>query len=72
MCVGSKNSVYTHYAGKTNYYFYLFLSYLNPGSKCLFIATKKYHIDLSDNKEENKKHFYSVKTIADFIRGKIE
>ena len=33
---------------------------------------KKYHIDLSDNKEENKIHFYSVKTIADFIRGKIE
>lgn len=25
---------------------YLFLSYLNPSSKCLFIATKKYHIDL--------------------------
>lgn len=31
---------------------------------------KKYHIDLSENKEENKKHFYSVKTIADFIRNK--
>ena len=30
---------------------------------------KKYHVDLSENKEENKKHFYSVKTIADFIRN---
>lgn len=32
---------------------------------------KKYNVDLSDNKEENKKYFYSVKTIADFIRSKI-
>ena len=30
---------------------------------------KKYHIDLSEDKEENKKHFYSVKTIADYIRS---
>ena len=30
---------------------------------------KKYHVDLSENKEENKKHFYSVKTIADYIRS---
>ena len=33
---------------------------------------KKYHIDLDDNKEENKKHFYSVKTIADFVRKNIQ
>ncbi len=32
---------------------------------------KKYNVDLSDNKEENKKYFYSVKTIADFIRNKV-
>ena len=30
---------------------------------------KKYQIDLSENKEENKKHFYSVKTISDFVRS---
>ncbi len=30
---------------------------------------KKYQIDLSENKEENKKHFYSVKTIADYVRS---
>ena len=30
---------------------------------------KKYHIDLSENKEDNQKHFYSVKTIADYIRS---
>lgn len=30
---------------------------------------KKYHLDLSESKEENKKHFYSVKTIADYIRS---
>lgn len=30
---------------------------------------KKYHVDLSENKEENKKYFYSVKTIADYIRS---
>lgn len=31
---------------------------------------KKYSIDLSENKEENKKYFYSVKTIADFVRSR--
>lgn len=30
---------------------------------------KKYSLTLSANKEENKKYFYSVKTIADFIRS---
>lgn len=29
---------------------------------------KEYNLTLSKNKEENKKVFYSVKTIADFIR----
>jgi len=29
---------------------------------------KEFNIEFSKNKEENKKHFYSVKTIADFIR----
>ena len=33
---------------------------------------KKYHIDLGDDKEENKKHFYSVKTIADFVKNNIQ
>ncbi len=33
---------------------------------------KKYHVDLDDNKEENKKRFYSVKTIADFVRKNIQ
>ena len=33
---------------------------------------KKYHIELDDNKEENKKYFYSVKTIADYIRNNIQ
>ncbi len=32
---------------------------------------KKYNVDLSENKEENKKYFYSVKTIADYIRSKV-
>lgn len=31
---------------------------------------KKYNIQLSSDKEENKKHFYSVRTLADFIREK--
>ncbi len=31
---------------------------------------KKYSIDLSENKEDNKKYFYSVKTIADFVRSR--
>lgn len=35
------------------------------------VLKKKYNVDLSDNKEENKKYFYSVKTIADFIRSKV-
>ncbi len=30
---------------------------------------KKYHINLSDNKDENKKYFYSVKTIADYVES---
>lgn len=29
---------------------------------------KEFNLVLSKNKEENKKHFYSVKTIADFVR----
>ena len=35
----------------------------------LGMALKKhYNLTLSKNKEENKKYFYSVKTIADFVR----
>ena len=30
---------------------------------------KKYKLALGSDKEENKKHFYSVKTLADFIRN---
>lgn len=30
---------------------------------------KNYNLTLNGNKDENKKHFYSVKTIADFIRS---
>ena len=29
---------------------------------------KQFNLQLSSNKEENKKYFYSVKTLADFIR----
>ena len=29
---------------------------------------KEFSVTFSKNKEENKKHFYSVKTIADYIR----
>ena len=29
---------------------------------------KEFDVTFSKNKDENKKHFYSVKTIADFIR----
>ena len=29
---------------------------------------KQFNLTLSKNKEENKKYFYSVKTIADFVR----
>lgn len=36
----------------------------------LGIALKKhYNLQLGNDKEENKKCFYSVKTIADFIRN---
>lgn len=31
---------------------------------------KKYNIVLDDDKEENKKYFYSVKTLAELIRLK--
>ena len=35
----------------------------------LGMALKKhFNLKLSSNKEENKQYFYSVKTIADFIR----
>ncbi len=30
---------------------------------------KQYNITMSDDKDENSKYFYSVKTIADFIRS---
>lgn len=30
---------------------------------------KKYNLKMSTDKEENKKYFYSVKTLADFIRS---
>ena len=30
---------------------------------------KKYNLTLSSEKEENNEYFYSVKTIADFIRS---
>ena len=30
---------------------------------------KQYNLKMSADKEENKKHFYSVKTLADFIRS---
>jgi acyl carrier protein len=29
---------------------------------------KEFNLNMSKNKEENKKHFYSVKTIANFVR----
>ena len=29
---------------------------------------KEFKLNMSKNKEENKKHFYSVKTIANFVR----
>ena len=29
---------------------------------------RKFNIELSKNKEENRKYFYSVRTIADFVR----
>ena len=30
---------------------------------------KKYNLKMSADKEENKKHFYSVKTLANFVRS---
>ena len=33
---------------------------------------KEINITLSKNKEENKKFFYSVQTIADFVRKQID
>ena len=30
---------------------------------------KQYNLKMSADKEENKKYFYSVKTLADFIRS---
>ena len=30
---------------------------------------KKYNLKMAADNDENKKHFYSVKTIADFIRS---
>ena len=33
---------------------------------------RKYNITLSSNKEENKKYFYSVDTLAEFVRSKID
>ena len=32
---------------------------------------KKYSLKMSSNKEENKKYFYSVKTLADYVRSNI-
>ncbi len=32
---------------------------------------RKFNITLSSNKEENKKHFYSIKTLSEFVRSKI-
>ena len=31
---------------------------------------KKYNLQLSQDKEENKKYFYSIKTLAEFIESK--
>ena len=30
---------------------------------------KKYNLQMSSNKEENKQYFYSVKTLADYVRS---
>ena len=30
---------------------------------------KKYNLKMNEDKDENKKYFYSVKTLADFIRS---
>lgn len=32
---------------------------------------RQYDITLSSNKEENKKHFYSINTLSEFVRSKI-
>lgn len=32
---------------------------------------KKFDIKTDDDKEANKKHFYSVKTLSDFVRSQI-
>lgn len=33
------------------------------------VLKKKYNLKMSQNKEENKKHFYSIKTLAEFIES---
>ena len=33
---------------------------------------RKYNITLSSNKEENKKYFYSINTLSEFVRSKIQ
>ena len=33
---------------------------------------KKYDLKMGSDKEENKKHFYSVSSLAEFIRGQID
>ena len=32
---------------------------------------RKYNIDLSSNKEDSKKHFYSVNTLSEFVEAKL-
>ena len=32
---------------------------------------KKYNLKMSSNKEENKKYFYSVKTLAEYVRSNV-
>ena len=32
---------------------------------------KKYNLSMGTYKEENKKHFYSIKTLAEFVKGQI-
>ena len=32
---------------------------------------RKYNITLENNKDENQKYFYSVDTLADFVRSRI-
>ncbi len=33
---------------------------------------RKYNITPDSNKEENKKHFYSINTLSEFVRSKID